>query len=66
MIEATVAAVIAEARRQTQAPVDLPAGEEVVLEIHDEPWMGFNFYLGDLRGRVAVNDGAGWNSARPT
>ena len=56
-IEETVAAVIAEARRQTRALVDLPAGEDVSLEIvHDEPWMGFNFYLGDLQGRVAVND----------
>jgi hypothetical protein len=56
-IEATVAAVIAEARRQTRTLVDLPAGEDVELEIvHDEPWQGFNFYLGDLHGRVAVND----------
>jgi hypothetical protein len=56
-IEATVAAVIAEAKRQTRALVDLPAGEDIELEIvHDEPWLGFNFYLGGLRGRVAVND----------
>jgi hypothetical protein len=55
-IERTVAAVIEEARAQTRDLVDLPAGEGVVLEIvRDEPWLGFNFYLGDLRGRVAVN-----------
>lgn len=55
-IERAVAAVIEEARAQTRGLVDLPAGEGVDLEIvHDEPWLGFNFYLGNLRGRVAVN-----------
>src|SRR5262245_28248730 len=56
-IEPTVAAVIEEARAQTREMVDPPAGEGIALEIvHDEPWLGFNFYLGDLRGRVAVSD----------
>jgi len=56
-IERTVAAVIEEARSQTRALVELPADERTSLEIvHDEPWLGFNFYLGGLRGRVAVND----------
>lgn len=55
-IEPTVAAVIAEARAQTCELVELPAGEGVDLEIvRDVPWLGYNFYLGDLRGRVAVN-----------
>ena len=55
-IERTVAAVIKEARAQTRHLVEMPVGEGVVLEIvHDEPWNGYNFYLGDLRGRVAVN-----------
>jgi hypothetical protein len=55
-IERAVAAVIEEARAQTRSLVELPAGEGVVLEIvRDEPWLGFNFYLGELRGRVAVN-----------
>ena len=55
-IEPTIAAVIEEARRQTRDLVDLPDGEGVALEIvHDVPWLGYNFYLGDLRGRVAVN-----------
>jgi hypothetical protein len=45
-IERPVAAVIEEARAQTRDLVELPAGEGVVLEIvHDEPWLGFNFYL---------------------
>jgi hypothetical protein len=55
-IEHTVAAVIEEARAQTRSLVELPAGEGVVLEIvRDQPWLGFNFYLGELRGRVAIN-----------
>jgi hypothetical protein len=56
-IERTIAAVIDEARAQTRDLVELPDAEGITLEIvHDEPWLGFNFYLGDLRGRVAVND----------
>jgi hypothetical protein len=56
-IERAVAAVIDEARAQTRDLVDLPVGESITLEIvHDEPWLGFNFYLGGLRGRVAVSD----------
>lgn len=55
-IERRITAVVAEARRQTIELVDLPADEGTVLEIvQDVPWLGFNFYLGDLRGRVAVN-----------
>jgi hypothetical protein len=34
----------------------LPAGERTVLEaVSDVPWLGYNFYLGDLCGRVAIN-----------
>jgi hypothetical protein len=55
-VEPVMAAVIAEARAQTCDLVELPAGEGVVLEIvRDAPWLGYNFYLGQLRGRVAVN-----------
>jgi hypothetical protein len=55
-IERTIAAVIEAARTQTRDLVELPDGEGVVLEIvRDEPWLAYNFYLGDLRGRVAVN-----------
>jgi hypothetical protein len=55
-IERTVLAVIEEARTQTRRLVELPDGEDVDLEIvRGEPWLGYNFYFGDLRGRVAVN-----------
>jgi hypothetical protein len=55
-IEPLMAAVIEVARAQTGELVDLPAGEGVELElVHDQPWMGYNDYLGDLRGRISVN-----------
>jgi hypothetical protein len=55
-IERTVAAVIEEARASTRSLVELPDGEDVVLEIvRDEPWLAFCEYLGDLRSRISVN-----------
>ena len=55
-VERVVAAVIAEARASTRDLVDLPEGEGVVLEtVRDKPWLAFNYYLGDLRSRIAVN-----------
>jgi hypothetical protein len=55
-IERTVAAVIAEARAWTRGLVELPDGEEVVLEVvRDKPWLAFCEYLGGLRSRIAVN-----------
>jgi hypothetical protein len=51
-----VTAAISAARAWTERLVALPAGEGVELElVHDQPWSGFNQYLGDLRGRVSVN-----------
>jgi hypothetical protein len=55
-IEELTAAVIEEARGWTRGLVDLPDGEGVELEIvSDQPWLAFNYYLGDFRSRVAVN-----------
>jgi hypothetical protein len=55
-IERTLAAVIEEARAWTRGLVELPAGEEIVLEIvRDKPWWAFCGYLGNLRSRIAVN-----------
>jgi hypothetical protein len=52
-----VTAVIEEARTQTRALVDLPEGEHVTVEIvHDEPWLAFCEYLGDLVSKISVND----------
>jgi hypothetical protein len=55
-VEATVAAVIEEARAQARALVELPEGEGVELRIaRDEPWLAYCYYLGDLRSRIEVN-----------
>ena len=46
----------AELRTATARLVELPAGEQLVVEgVHDEPWWAFNYYLGALRSRVVVN-----------
>jgi hypothetical protein len=46
----------AELRAATTGIVDLPAGEEVLVEaVESEPWWAFNYYLGGLRSRVVVN-----------
>ncbi len=43
-------------RARTGDLVELPEGEQAeVVEVRDEPWQAFNFYLGGLRSRVAVN-----------
>ena len=55
-MERAFAAAIEEARSQTRRLVELPVGERTVLEtVSDVPWLGYNFYLGDLCGRVAIN-----------
>ena len=43
-------------RERTDALFGLPDGEHIdfVLET-DKPWSGFNYYLGGLRSRVAIN-----------
>ncbi len=43
-------------RDRTRALFGLPDGEHVDFElVTGQPWSGFNYYLGDLRSRVAVN-----------
>jgi hypothetical protein len=55
-IEPTVQAAIAVARAATRDLVDLPAGEDVQVEmVQDVPWMGYCEYLGDGRSRISVN-----------
>jgi hypothetical protein len=43
-------------RSRTRALFGLPDGESVEWElVSDKPWSGFNYYLGALRSRVAIN-----------
>ena len=55
-IEATVAALIEEARAWTRGIVELPEGEGVDLEVvRDRPWLAFCEYQGGLRSQISVN-----------
>jgi hypothetical protein len=43
-------------RDRVRADFPLPDGETVVYEVvTDQPWSGFNYYLGGYRSKVAVN-----------
>ncbi len=43
-------------RARTRTLFGLPDGEHIEFElVTGQPWAGFNYYLGDLRSRVAVN-----------
>ncbi len=43
-------------RHRTRTLFGLPPGEHVEFElVTGQPWSGFNYYLGDLHSRVAVN-----------
>jgi hypothetical protein len=55
-LEGAIASLADDLRERTDAMFGLPEGEHVefVLE-RDKPWSGFNYYLGDLHSRVAVN-----------
>src|SRR5581483_9165722 len=45
-----------ELRRRTEAIVSLPADESVEFAlVEDQPWSGYNWYLGGARSRVELN-----------
>lgn len=55
-LEAAIGSLAEDLRHRTRTMFGLPDGERVDFElVTDRPWAGFNFYLGDLRSRVAVN-----------
>lgn len=55
-LEAAIHSLADDFRERTARAFGLPDGERVdfVLE-QNKPWSGFNYYLGDLRSRVAMN-----------
>jgi hypothetical protein len=45
-----------EARRRTLTFVDLPASESIEYKmVQNEPWGGYNWYLGNAKSRVDIN-----------
>ena len=43
-------------RERTDQRFGLPAGEHIDFDlVTNEPWSGFNYYLGDLHSRVVIN-----------
>ena len=55
-LASAVASIADDLRERTQRTFGLPEGEHVEFElVTDKPWSGFNYYLGDLRSRVAIN-----------
>lgn len=55
-LEAAIASLAQDLRERTGSLWGLPAGERVRWElVTGQPWSGFNYYLGGLRSRVAVN-----------
>jgi len=48
--------ILPELRERTREFVNLPEGESIEIRmVHDEPWSGYNWYLGDGRSRVDLN-----------
>lgn len=55
-LDAAIRSLAEDFRQRTQQLFGLPDGEHVDFElVTDRPWSGFNYYLGDLRSRVAIN-----------
>jgi hypothetical protein len=55
-LDAAIRSLADDFRERTQRLFGLPDGEHIDFElVADQPWSGFNYYLGDLRSRVAIN-----------
>ncbi len=55
-LEAALASLAEDFQDRTRTRFGLPEGEHVDFEVvTNQPWSGFNYYLGDLRSRVAIN-----------
>jgi hypothetical protein len=55
-VEPLIREVMSDAQSWTRDLVDMPDGEAVAIEfVRDEPWLAFNYYLGGLQSRMAVN-----------
>jgi hypothetical protein len=55
-LRAAVESLADDLRERTQTMFGLPDGEHVEFElVTDKPWSGFNYFLGELQSRVAIN-----------
>jgi len=55
-LPAVIDSLAGDLRERTDRLFGLPDGEHIDWElVTDEPWSGFNYYLGGLRSRVAIN-----------
>jgi len=55
-LDSAIASLADDFRARTQTMFGLPDGEHIDFElVTNQPWSGFNYYLGDLRSRVAIN-----------
>jgi hypothetical protein len=56
VLPAAVASLAEDLRDRTKRLFGLPEGERVDFEqVTNEPWSGFNYYLGGLHSRVVIN-----------
>jgi hypothetical protein len=56
LLRPAISSLVEDLRQRTRERFGLPDGEHVEFElVTGEPWAGFNYYLGGLRSRVAVN-----------
>jgi hypothetical protein len=55
-LRAAILSLADDLRERTRNLFGLPEGEHVEFDlVSNQPWAGFNYYLGGLRSRVAVN-----------
>jgi hypothetical protein len=55
-LSAVVESLAEDLRERTVTRFGLPDGDHVAWDlVTGQPWAGFNYYLGDLRSRVAIN-----------
>ena len=55
-LEGAIASLAEDLRERTRTLFGLPDNEAVEFSlVSDEPWSGFNYYLGGLRSRVVIN-----------
>ena len=56
LLQAAIASLAEDFRSRTDQLFGLPDGEHVEFLLEtNKPWAGFNYYLGGLRSRVAIN-----------